>query len=200
MQPNEQPLPPNYLDQIAPKPASKLDFFKKKPVIIGAIALGAILIILIIASLSSVFSASKVQSEKLYERLVATQKITTSASNNLKSSNLKATNSQLNLDLTNMVRDLGTILTDQKIDPKGISKNITNSESSASTLSTLEDARLNDDYDQVYIREMNYQLQNVLALMSQLDKSSNNQKLKTFISSSYSDLTTIQKSLENFND
>lgn len=143
-------------------------------------------------------STSLVKSEKLYARLSATQDVTKSAADNIKSSKLRGTNSQLNLDLSNMTRDLDDILAKEGVNAEKLGKDITVPESSTDMLDTLEDARLNDNYDEVYIREMKYQLQNIISLMQELDKSSNSSATKKFISSSESDLLTIQKSIANF--
>jgi len=200
MYPNEnQPIDPNYLDQIAPQPSQKINIANNKPIFIAIIGLVITLFIFFIGMIASGLSGSGNQLERLSARLTATEGISVSATTNIKNSKLRALNSNLKIYLTNTIRDITPLLAVEKIDVKKLDKKIIASESNEKILAKLEDARLNAIYDRSYARELSYQLETTMSLMRQIYNKTKNKDLKTFLEESYNNLEPIQKQFSDFN-
>lgn len=196
---NDQPAnPADYLNQIAPKVTKRTDFLKQKPIMIGAVVLVIFFVIMIFAAIVGGLSGGTTPIKTLSARLSSTNSTVDSATTNIKNTKLRALNSNLKLYLTNTIRDYTPILTAQKIDIKNIDKKIISAESDTKILAVLEDARLNAVFDMTYAREMTYKLDTILSLMNKI-KSSNNDKLKTFLDSAYKNLKPIQKQFADYN-
>lgn len=196
---NPPPLPEDYLNQIAPKPQKRLGYFSKKPIVVGAIALGVIILIFVIVLISSGISNSIGSTERLAARLVSTKTTVDSATVNIKSTKLRALNSSLGIYLTNTIRDATPILAKKNIKIEKLDKNVALAESNAKMLETLEDARLNAIYDRIYASEMANQLDTILILMREIYKSSNGEELKSFLDNAYKTLEPTQKEFADFN-
>ena len=132
-------------------------------------------------------------------RLQSTRVITDSTKGNLKNPKLQVTNAQLASILNGKISQLSASLESQNIDTKKLSKTIVKAESSQEILDKLEEARLNAVYDNVYVREMNYQLQMILNLSDQLSKSSTDET-KEFLASLQKDIQTVKQDLEAFSN
>ncbi|MEI7539367.1 MAG: hypothetical protein WCJ36_01175 [Candidatus Saccharibacteria bacterium] len=197
MYPNSnQPTPPlDYLNQIAPKSPPKVNNLFKKPIILGA-ALGFAILLTII---STIASSQPKSTELLAARLTTIASTADSATTNIKSTQLRAFNSNLKLYLTNAVRDITPILAKDGIDITKLDKKVTTAESNADLLATLEDARLNAVYDRTYAREMAYKLDTVITLMRQINSSTGNKDLKSYLNDAIANLTPIQKQFADFN-
>jgi hypothetical protein len=194
----QQPLPSNYLDQIAPQ-AVKRSFFQGRArmiIFFGLIAL--ILVIILSITVGALTNSRKEPWERLNLRLAATTEVVTSSEGKIKNSQLRSINSNLKISLTNTQRDLAAPLLTANVNVKKIPKSVITSESSEAMLTRLEDGRLNAKYDSTYAREMNYQLSNLLTLLKQLYSSSSNQSNKTFLETTYNNLEPVQKSLSEF--
>ena len=137
--------------------------------------------------------------QTLSARLVSTTNTVTSANKNIKNTKLRALNSSLNIYLSNTTRDLAPILVINKIDAKKPNKSITKAESNVAMLAVLEDARLNAVYDRVYAREMNTQLEKILLLMNQINKTTKSSQTKTFLDNAIKNLEPIQKQFADYN-
>lgn len=199
---NNQPAPvtnADYLNQIAPKPAKKSLIPKSKPLIVGIIALGFIVIITIIGLLASLATGNIGDTERLAARLQATQDIVDSAKTNVKNHQLRALNSSLDIYLTNTLRDATPILAKHNIKINSLSKSVVSAESDATILANLEDARLNAIYDRIYASEMAHQLENTTILMQKIFKSTNDSDLKSFLSNAYKTLQPTQKQFADYN-
>lgn len=188
----------NYLDQIAPKPVSN-SFLKQKPILIGAIALGVFVLICIFALIIGSLSGGTSQTKRLAAKLVNTQQVVDSAKANIKSTSLRAINSNLGIILTNTIRDAAPVLAKEKIDINKLDKNTLAKEPNTDMLARLEDARLNAVYDRTYAREMAYQLDTILVLMNEINTSSKNSSLKSFLTTATNNLAPLQKQFEQFN-
>ncbi|RWZ78421.1 MAG: hypothetical protein EOT05_01520 [Candidatus Microsaccharimonas sossegonensis] len=196
--PVEGYAPVDYLNQIAPQETKRPPFtfgIKHLLVIGGGLIVFVIILAIIVNSLAG---GNKTSLERLSARLIATQTVVSAAQPNLKSSELRSLNSNLNLYLTNTNRDITAPLTSAGINVTKLSKSIVTSESTSALSARLEDARLNAVFDRTYAREMTYQLGNIMTLMNQIYKSTNNVQLKTFLESAYNNLKPTQASFANF--
>lgn len=196
---NQQINPVDYLDQIAPKTPKKMDFLKKKPVVIGVIVLLVFMVIMIIAAIAGSVSSGTEPLKNLGIRLEGTKEIVDLAQPNIRSTKLRALNSNLSLYLTNATLDYGPIAKAYEIDIKKISDNTMLAESNSKTLDKLEDARLNAEYDLTYAREMTYKLDTVLLLMRQINKATKDKDLKIFLGDGIKNLEPIQKQFSEYN-
>lgn len=199
---NDQPasaMNSDYLNQIAPKPQKRSLIPKSKPVMIGIIAVGFLILITIVGILASSTAGNIGDSERLAARLQATQDIIHSAKSNVKNHQLRAQNSNLNNYLTNTLRDLTPVLAKHNIKINSLSKTAINAESDAKILATLEDARLNAIYDRIFASEMAHQLDITIILMQKIYKSTSDSNLKSVLSSAYQSLQPTQKQFEDFN-
>jgi hypothetical protein len=197
MNPNDnQPIPSDYLDQIAPQVPRKTSFLIGRPVIIGGLVIAIIVIILM--TISSLSGGTK-PTEQLAARLVATGSITDGATSNIKSTQLRALNSNLKIYLTDAIRDIGPLLIDDDINIVKLDKKVVLAESSTEMLTTLEDARLNAIYDRTYAREMAYKLDTILTLMRQIYGDTKNKDLKSFLGDKIENLEPTQKQFADFN-
>lgn len=188
----------DYLNQIAPQaPKRKIPLTRKQMVIAGVLA-GAFVIVMILV-IAVGLGGSKKPEEQLAARLQSTQTIVSDADTKLNDSQLRALNSNLNIFLTNTNRDIAAPLLKDKIDATKLDKSVITSEAGVDVTARLEDARLNAVYDSTYAREIAYRLATIVSLMRQINSSTHNQDLKTFLASAYTNLLPTQKAFEDFN-
>ncbi len=201
MYPNQQTPPvysTDYLNQIAPQgPKKRWGLSRMQLMIAGALAL-AVLIVIILAIVLNSGGSSKPE-QQLAAKLIMTEKLTDDAKDKLKSSTLRTLNSNLKINLTQINRNIVDPLKKDKIDVASLDAKVVASESGTDILSRLEDARLNVNYDRTYAREIAYQLELIVALMRQINTSTDNADLKTFLDGAYTNLQPTQKSFEDFN-
>jgi len=196
--PPQQPLPTDYLNQIAPDSPKKPFFsFGLKQVIIGAVAL-IVLMLILVGIVNALTGGQKSSLQRLPARLAATEVIATDAQKNLKSSKLRSLNSNLKLYMTNTNRDIATPLLGAGVNTAKLSDSIIALESTTELSARLEDARLNGVFDRTYAREMTYQLGTLMTLMTEIYNSTRNTELKTFLKTSYDSLKPTQESFANF--
>lgn len=193
---NNQPIPSDYLNQIAPPPPKKVSFVRKQPILVGVICLVLVLIIFTILGSSS---GNTKPPEQLAARLIATNVVVDDATSKIKNNQLRALNSDLKLCLTNAVRDIAAPLIEINLNIKKLNKKVVLAESNAELLVKLEDARLNGVYDRTYAREMTYKLSTILTLMQQVNSSTKNKDLKNFLDNTTKNLQPIQKRFADFN-
>lgn len=195
---DQQPLPADYLNQIAPLQRRNNGIFGgKKLIIFGLIA--AVAVMLILSAASAILSASPKSTETLAARLLSTQAVAEKATTNLKNTQLRAVNSNLKLFLTNTIRDITPLLAEQAVDIEKLGEAAIAGEANDKLVATLEDARLNSVYDRTYAREMAYKLETVLSLMKQIYGSTSDSELKEFLETAYLNLGPTQKSFAEFN-
>jgi len=195
----EAHLSVDYLNQIAPQAPKRKIPLTKKQLIIAAILGGAfivVMILVIVVGLSD--GGTKKQLQQLAARLQGTQTIVSAADSDIKDSQLRALNSNLDIYLTNTNRDIAAPLLKDGIDVTKLDKTLLASESGADITARLEDARLNAVYDSTYAREMAYQLAIIVSLMRQINNSTHNQDLKTFLVSAYTNLLPTQNAFDSF--
>lgn len=195
---NNQPVPLDYLDQIAPVQQKHPSFgFNLRTILIIGVALIAVVIILSTA-VSSVSNARSELWEHLYARLNSLSTIVNDGTSKLKDGQLRTANSDLRLYVTNTSRDLDTRLAVLKINTKKIPEKITTSESSDQILEKLEDARLNAKYDSAYSRETSYVLATMLSLLKQLSVSDKSATNREFAQTAYTNLEPIYKAIAGY--
>lgn len=195
---NQYTNPADYLNQISTHIPQKKNFLSGKPPLLVA-GVAAVILLVLIMAVSSIFSGGIKPTEQLAARLVSTSSTAENATTNLKSSQLRALNSNLKLYLTNTIRDITPILATDGVKISSLNKKATAAESNVDLLSTLEDARLNVVYDRTYAREMSYQLDTILTLMLKINNSTNSKSLKAFLADARTNLEAIQKQFSDFN-
>ncbi|MDB5166943.1 MAG: hypothetical protein JWN26_88 [Candidatus Saccharibacteria bacterium] len=195
----EAPLSVDYLNQIAPQaPKRKIPLTRKQMIVAGILGGAFIIVMILVIAVGLGGGGTKKQLEQLAARLQSTQTIVTAADSELNDSQLRALNSNLNIYLTNTNRDIAAPLLKDGIDVTKLDSSIVASESGADVTARLEDARLNAVYDSTYAREIAYRLATIVSLMRQINSSTSNQDLKTFLAGAYTNLQPTQKAFEDF--
>lgn len=191
--------PQDYLNQIAPAQAKKLPFSFGPKVILIVGGILVVLVIIIALAINVFGQGGRSRIEHLAARLDSTTTIVEGAKDTLKSSQLRSLNSNLSLYLANINRDVVEPLQAVGVTLEKVDKKITESESATPITDRLEDARLNAIYDRTYAREMAYRLDTLITLMKEIEASTGNAKLKTFLHTTYPNLEPTQKAFEDFN-
>lgn len=197
-QPSNGQYPIDYLNQIAPEtkksgPSNRL--------LVLVVIIGAVLA-LIVGAMMVLGSGNKPTnaSQTLAARLQMLETVAEKSQKNIKSSTLRGINSNLNIFLASANRDIVTPLTNAGIDVKALDKSIVAQENGAKLTASLEDARLNADFDNTYAREMSFQLATVDALMDEIYSKTNSKTMKTFLVDTNDNLQPIKKQLDQFNN
>ena len=195
MQPQE-PIqhPIDYLDSIAT--ASKKTGRGSNDILFFA-AIGAGIVVVLIVGLIALFGLGTSVSDdfsSLSARLKSLETIADDAKKNTISSRMRGTNTNLALALTNANRDIGTYLTELKIDSKK-----TPAEDNEALTKALEDARLNGIFDRTYAREMTYQLETTLIMIDQLESKTRSSAQKEFLTTTYKNLEPLKEQFSAFN-
>jgi len=197
MNPNQPTYSVDYLNQIAPQAPKKNVLTRLQIIIIAAV--GGIILLTIILSLVLASSHNVEPTKQLAARLQSTEIIVGNAQSKLKSSQLRTLNSNLKIYLTNTNRDISVPLLQVGINVAQLDKKLVASEAGTDIVNRLEDARLNAVYDRTYAREIASQLDTIVELMRQVNNSTNNQSLKTFLANAYTNLEPTQKQFAQFN-
>ena len=197
MNPNQPIYSVDYLNQIAPQ-APKKNVLSRLQVII-IVVVGGIVLLTIILSLVLASSHNVEPAKQLAARLQSTEIIVGNAQSKLKSSQLRTLNSNLKIYLTNTNRDISVPLLQVGINVAQLDKKLVASEAGTDITNKLEDARLNATYDRIYALEIASQLDTIVELMRQVNDSTNNQSLKAFLDSAYTNLKPTQKQFAQFN-
>ena len=196
MNPDQNQYSIDYLNQIAPQ-APKKGLSGKLPLIF--VILGILALLTIILVLFSSLGGNGQAPERLAARLQATSTIVSDSQATIKSSQLRSLNSNLDIYLTNTNRDLAEPLLADNIDVVQLSESILAQESSTEISETLEDARLNANFDPTYAREMAFQLETTMLLMQEVFDSTKNAALRDVLTSAYENLVPIQEQFAAFN-
>ncbi len=196
MNPEQNQLPADYLNQIAPQQKKPMLNNKLVYGLIGGVVLLAIIVVLIISSSGSAGPTQKMQT--LAARLLTLQTISNDSQKTIKSGALRGINSNLTIFLTNTNRDIVSPLAKSGVDVIKIDKSITLKEDGSALKQRLEDARLNAIYDRTYVREINYQLDTVATLMQDIYNSTGNTSLKAFLLATDTNLQPIKKQFAEF--
>lgn len=197
MNPDQNPYPIDYLNQIAPEAPKQGLNNKLFFMLIGGGLLVAIIVGVLALTSGGGGPTQKMQS--LAARMVTLQSISSDAQKNIKNNQLRTTNSTLALFLTNANRDIAEPLLKNGVDVKKIDKSIQAKENGDKLTAKLEDARLNATFDRTYAREMSYQLETTAALMKEIYTSTGSKSFKEFLEKTDDNLQPIKKQLAEFN-
>lgn len=192
---NPTAIPMSYLDQIAAPPPKRMNIFNNKIALLGAIAVGLIIIAIGVSLIPK--PVDPVAS--LAARLNATKKVADDASSKLKNSQLRSINSNLKIYLTNTIRNITPFLTKQNISITKLDAKIVAAEATTEMEARLEDARLNATYDRTYAREMSYKLSTIISLFDESTKKAKTKDFITFLESSKAELSPTQEQFDDFN-
>ena len=197
----ENPYTVEYLNKIAPKKAAP---FWTKGKILGASALLISLFFSIFIIVTSNKGDDNAQAVvRAYYNISKLKETTKSFQNKIKSSDLAAVNAGINTSLSSNEQDLKEFMKSRKIEvPRGDSKK--NSQAIKQTdaifdklSATLDDAFLNATIDEVYSREMAYQLIRVKDLITRRKKASPSSQRSVY-EKIEKNLTESSKQLENY--
>ncbi len=197
MNPDQNPYPIDYLNQIAPEQPKTGMNNKLFFMLIGGGLLVAIIVGILALTTGGNGPTQKMQT--LSARLTTLQKVSSDSQKTIKSGTLRSTNSTLTILLTNANRDIAEPLSKNGVDVKKIDKSIQTKENGSKLTEELEDARLNAIFDRVYAREMSYQLETVTALMKQIYNSTGSKSLKEYLEATDTNLQPVMKQLADFN-
>ncbi len=196
MQLQENPIPANYLDSIAPQQAAPKVMNNRLLLMIGGLVL---VIVVVFMGIMAIGPGKPKQLEVLALRLQTLQTVSQGAKKNIKSSDLRSINGNLTTYLVNTNRDIAKPLEANKVILSKIDKKTIASENGAKLLATLEDARLNAVYDRVFAQEMAYELERLNVLMTSIYKTTSSKSLKDYLDSTFDNLSVIRKQIADFN-
>lgn len=136
-----------------------------------------------------------------YNRLTAIETTAKSNSKIIRNSNLRSTNGSMLAILGTAKQESSTVLSGA-----GLEKLPANSKTSAvavefsSLAQTLDDARLNVQFDRTYAREIAYQLSKLRAEMTALYQQSNSRSLKEYLEKTDQNIEPIVDQFNTFNN
>lgn len=190
---------------VAPaQPTSKSNLSLIIKIAIGGIISFVAILILGIA-LGNMGAKSSDLAKQIYIRSNNLNSTITTYNRSLKSSRLRSISSSLSGTLVNTSNQLSNYLTSTSDDSKTAlvpSEAITTSETELidNLNTTLNNAKLNGILDRIYEHQIASQVSLLLALESQLLGRSPDEPLLSIIQQSYASLSTIQTSLEEYDD
>lgn len=197
-----QPLTPNgmpsidYLNQIAPKQKHSLGFSPKQLILLGgglALALGVMLTLIITNTSGPNLSEL---GQRLLARTNAIEEVAKESQDNIQTHDLSTLNSSLTLQLASTSSSLGQSLSAAGINASKPSKDVMAEESNAELLDKLKDARLHGNFDDVYKRELSYQLTMLMVLMNDTQTKTSSQTLKDDLESSHQSIKALHTRLD----
>ena len=202
MYPNDspQPIPTglDYLYQIAPQgPPPRGKNIKIALAIMIVIGMLLVSIILISASQSAQTGPSPL---KLAARMQKLQTISQNFAPKLRSTEVQDANSSLNAILLTANSSISEPLLAYEIDLKQQAKSITDLDPTTELEAKLNDAYLNSQLDDTYIREMLFLLEDTLIMMDQLYAKTKVASMRTYMEKTYDDLGNLKKRFESINN
>jgi len=194
--PDPNPYPIDYLNQIAPK-QQKPGMDNKK--FLGLVGGG--LAVALIVGMFVLFGGGESTGQLLQKyaaRVEALQEVSKDTQKNLKSGDLRSINSNLSITLLDAHTKLAEPMATQGLDVKRIDSDIKAAEATDELEAKLEDARLNATLDRIYPREMSYQVKTVRALMKEIYAKTNSTSLKEYLDQANKSLVTVNDQLDDF--
>ena len=199
--PNQAPLSTDYLDEISAAPQKSDGPPLKKILIFGGIGLVTVLVLLF--AVSSLTAGNLNNVSKLAGKLYATNNVVTSSikEKQIKSTKLRAVNMTLSLTLENIIKETtpGFAANSIKMDKMKDNKKILAVENSTEMEATLEEARLNGNFDEVYAIEITHALVSLQLLMEQVSKGNVGVDMQAALIKGVDDLAPLIKQFEEFN-
>lgn len=179
-QPGQQPdLPVDYLNQISgnytPKQSGPSTI-----VMLVAGGLGIIAIIFFVITLMSSGPSAQNEATDVYVRLKTLESVSGDYQKKLRDNDLRSINSGLTLQLNNAINSLEEPLAAIEVDTGAIPKTVQAAEKSykADIENEFDDAILNVQLDNVYAREISFQLATLRAMMVSTYKASSSASFK----------------------
>lgn len=196
MQPNSpyQPEPSgiDYLNHIAP-PAQSTGFDKKSKIILIIAGLVGLMSLGMIAAMSLGQSNSGPSPISLAARLKKLETLSNSYDDKLRSISLRDANSSLKAVLITANNSIAAPLQAHSVDPKKQADEIAALDPTTEIEAKLEDAYLNSLLDAAYAREMTFQLEETLVIMSRLESTTKSESMHQFLTSTISDFENLKK-------
>lgn len=199
MQPNN-PFEPasqsiDYLNQIAtPTPPQGMNKRTKLILVIGGVI--AVLSLFLIAMSSMNKDVSSETAIKLAGKLSMLESLATKYNPKLKSSDIQEANTSFKSLLVTSTRSYNDALRSYEINVKKQGRTIKSLAKNKELDDKLEDAHLNSRLDRVYAKEMTFQIQEVLLMMKQLQRTVRTKEMKEFIDKTTADLNNIKSIFE----
>ena len=198
---NQAPLSTDYLDEISVAPQKSDGPPLKKILIFGGIGLVTVLVLLF--AVSSLTAGNLNNVSKLAGKLYATNNVVTNSikEKQIKSTKLRAVNMTLSLTLENIIKETtpGFAAKNIKMDKMKDNKKILAVENSTEIEATLEEARLNGNFDEVYAIEITHALVSLQLLMEQVSKGNVGVDMQAALIKGVDDLAPLIKQFEEFN-
>lgn len=185
----------DYLNQIAPEKKGGLGFSSKQIWLLGGgllLALGAMLAV-VLSNTGSPDTTTLAQQLSL--RSTALEKVVKESQPNIQGRDLSTLNSSLSIQLTSASSSLAQATTEAGIKPGKPSKALIAQEDKTELLATLNDARLSGIFDRVYVRELTYELQMFLVLLSDTHDTTKNEGFKQQLSATYDSISALHTRL-----
>ena len=199
--PNQAPLSTDYLDEISAAPQKSDGPPLKKILIFGGIGLVTVLVLLF--AVSSLTAGNLNNVSKLAGKLYATNNVVTNSikEKQIKSTKLRAVNMTLSLTLENIIKETtaGFAAKSIKMDKMKDNIKILAVENSKEMEATLEEARLNGNFDEVYAIEITHALVSLQLLMEQVSKGNVGVDMQAALIKGVDDLAPLIKQFEEFN-
>jgi hypothetical protein len=156
-------------------------------------------IVIFAAALSS-GNSNQSQLTTIAYQLKSLQTVTNSANQYLQDGELQQLNTSLDTILQQANQSISTPLTANKVKlADSVPAKSPVSGEFSSLNNNLNDARLNAVYDSTYAREVSYELKKITIEMQDLYKITNSKSLKSFLNTTYGNLTPLQQQLSSFN-
>lgn len=201
MQPDNQQLSTDYLNQIAAPTQVKT----MNPMFLWGLIGGLLILVIIVVVAVSSNAGSSTSSSSLTAVATTLDKLKTiseDAQSNLQNGELRSVNGNLTLHLTNANRDMAEPLKAKEINLKDETKNKSVARIAKEfeeMEARLEDARLNAVYDRTYAREMTYALKTLRSDMLVLYNSSRSKSLKDVLSTTDKNIEPLLAEFNTFN-
>lgn len=184
----------NYYVTPSPQP----NRFSKKNLLVGGGLVTAVIIALLL--LGSGGNTMSKQLQHLSLRMASLQKLLESAevSKNLRDEELSHINTELKLTLASSVNELTPLMVDAGL-PSQFDKSIVASESDASVAVKLEEAALNNKFDEAYAETLGQKIISLRALIKETYSLSKNTKLRQALVNLDNTLRNSHQSLDKLN-
>lgn len=196
----------SYLNEISqsvrPQKQSKMNFFKNKFFLIGAIGVvGVILMAIIGAMLSGGRAGVQEQSFALELRFSNLIETISTYQPNVKSSELRSSSASLNGILSNSKSELSEYI-QETFKGKKAEKKTTDSEKEhlEALKNELFQAKINGILDRIYAHKMSYEIALVMAMEDTLYDATSNDKLRSILDNSYNSLRNLKEQFDQYSE
>lgn len=199
MQPNNpytpEPSGIDYLNQIA-APAAPTGFDAKSKVIM--IVAGIICVVsLVFIGLTALSSSNSGPSPvALSARLQMLQKLSTKYGPKLRTTAMQDANSSFGASLITANKSMSSVLSASGVDTKKAAQQIAQLSDASDIEKKLDEAHLNSILDDVYAREITYQIQDTLVMMERLNRATRSTTTREFLDKTTTDFKTLYRQFD----